>query len=86
MLLKNVLTNIETIETKGNLAIDVTNISSDSRLIKENGFFFAITGYKLKGTDFIESAIRNGATAIAVESDVDLNSLNLSIFSPSKLA
>ena len=76
MLLKNVLTNIETIETKGNLDIDVTNISSDSRLIKENGFFFAITGYKLKGTDFIESAIRNGATAIAVESDVDLNSLN----------
>ena len=76
MLLKNVLTNIETIETKGNLDIDVTNISSDSRLIKENGFFFAITGYKLKGTDFIESAIKNGATAIAVESDVDLNSLN----------
>lgn len=76
MLLKNVLTNIETIETKGNFDIDVTNISSDSRLIKENGFFFAITGYKLKGTDFIESAIKNGATAIAVESDVDLDSLN----------
>ncbi len=76
MLLKDVLKNIEILEHKGNLDIDITNISSDSRLIKQNGFFFAITGYKLKGTDFIESAIKNGATAIAVESDVDLDSLN----------
>ena len=58
-LLKNVLTNIETIETKGNIDIDVTNISSDSRLIKENGFFFAITGYKLKGTDFEFSIMKS---------------------------
>lgn len=76
MLLKDVLKNIEILEHKGNLDIDITNISSDSRLIKQNGFFFAITGYKLKGTDFIESAIKNGATAIAVEFDVDLDSLN----------
>lgn len=76
MLLKDAIKNIEVIEYKGNLNIDVNNISSDSRLIKPNGFFFAITGYKLKGTDFIEGAIKNGAVAIAVESDVDLDSLN----------
>ena len=76
MKLKDVLKNIENIETKGNLDIDITNISSDSRLIEENGLFFAITGYVLKGTDFIESAVKNGATAIVVEPDVDLNLLN----------
>ena len=64
MLLKDVLKNIEILEHKGNLDIDITNISSDSRLIRQNGFFFAITGYKLKGTDFIESAIKNGATSV----------------------
>ena len=78
MILKNVLENIDIIERKGSLDIDITNISSDSRLIKENGLFFAITGYVLKGTDFIDSAIKNGATAIVVEPDVDLNSLNYS--------
>lgn len=76
MILKDVLNNIEIIEYKGNLELEITNISSDSRLIKENGLFFAITGYVLKGTDFIESAIKNGATAVVVEPDVDLNSLN----------
>ena len=59
MLLKDVLKNIEILEHKGNLDIDVTNISSDSRLIKQNGFFFAITGYKLKGTDFEFSIMKS---------------------------
>ena len=76
MKLNDVLKNINIIEYKGNLDIDITNISSDSRLIEKDGLFFAITGYVLKGTDFIESAIKNGATAIVVEPDVDLNSLD----------
>ena len=76
MVLKDVLKGIDIIEHKGNLEINITNISSDSRLIKENGLFFAITGYVLKGTDFIDSAIKNGATCVVVEPDVDLNLLN----------
>ena len=59
MLLEDVLKNIEILEHKGILDIDVTNISSDSRLIKQNGFFFAITGYKLKGTDFEFSIMKS---------------------------
>ena len=46
MLLKDVLNSIDIIDYKGNLDIDITNVSSDSRLIKENGLFFAITGYE----------------------------------------
>ena len=76
MILRDVLKNIDIIDKKGNLDIEITNISSDSRLIEKNGLFFAITGYKLKGTDFIESAVKNGATAVVVEKDVDLNSLD----------
>ena len=76
MILKDILKDSKIIEFKGDLNINITNISSDSRLIEENGLFFAITGYVLKGTDFIESAIKNGATAVVVEPDVDLNSLD----------
>ena len=75
MIIRDVLKNIDIIDKKGNLDIEITNISSDSRLIEKNGLFFAITGYKLKGTDFIESAVKNGATAVVVEKNVDLNSL-----------
>ena len=76
MILKDILKDSNIIDYKGNLNIEITNISSDSRLIKDNGLFFAITGYVLKGTDFIESAINNGAKAVVVEPDVDLNSLH----------
>ena len=76
MILKDILKDSNIIDYKGNLNIEITNISSDSRLIKNNGLFFAITGYVLKGTDFIESAINNGAKAVVVEPNVDLNSLH----------
>ena len=78
MVLKDVFKDIEIIESKGNMDIEVDNISSDSRLIKPNGLFFAINGFKLDGTTFIPSAIENGAVAVVVEPNVDLSTLNYS--------
>lgn len=77
MKLQNVLKDIEIIEIKGNLEVDVTNITSDSRGIKPNGLFVAIVGYVLDGTKFIPSAIENGASAIMVDERVDINSLDI---------
>ena len=76
MILKNVFKNIDIIESKGNMDIDVNNISSDSRIIKPNGLFFAINGFKLDGINFIKSAIENGAIAVVVEPNVDLSTLD----------
>ena len=42
MKLSKVLENIEILESKGDLEIDITNIASDSRKIFEGGLFFAI--------------------------------------------
>ena len=72
MKLSKVLENIEILESKGDLEIDITNIASDSRKIFEGGLFFAIKGFTLDGTKFIDSAIENGAIAIVVEKDFDL--------------
>ena len=84
MNLSKVLHNIE-IKNRINMNdIDITNISSDSRNIKDNGLFFAINGYNKNGTEFISSAIENGATAIVVQEDVDLDKLNISKNIPSK--
>ena len=78
MLLKNLISNVKVKKIIGNLDIEITNIHSDSRKIKENGLFIAINGFSKNGTDFIPSAIKNGATAIIVEPDVIIEELNIS--------
>lgn len=77
MLLKKLLTNVEIKNSKGSLDIEISNIHSDSRKIKENGLFIAINGFSQNGISFIPSALENGAKAIIVEPDVDIDSLNL---------
>ena len=77
MLLKKLLTNVEIKNLKGSLDIEISNIHSDSRKIKENGLFIAINGFSQNGISFIPSALENGAKAVIVEPDVDIDSLNL---------
>lgn len=79
MLLNKLISKVEVINKVGDLNLDITNIHSDSRKIKEGGLFVAINGFSKNGIEFIPNAIKNGAKAIIVEPNVDLNSLNLSI-------
>lgn len=78
MKLSKLISQVEVKNSIGDLDLDITNIHSDSRKIKEGGLFVAINGFSKNGTDFIPSAIENGAKAIIVEPDVDVHSLNIS--------
>ena len=71
MELKNILMGLEGLKVKGDLDIDISNIESDSRNIKENGLFIAIKGFDVDGHDYIKAAIENGAVAILASSDID---------------
>lgn len=75
MLLNKLLSEVETIKTVGDLNLDITNIHSDSRKIKEGGLFIAINGFTKNGVEFINDAIKNGAIAAIVDPDVDIDSL-----------
>ena len=77
MNLKDVLKNVEVLNILGNTEVDITNITSDSRLVKQNCLFFAIKGYNLDGTKFIPNAINNGAIAIVVDENTDISSLEI---------
>lgn len=79
MKLNDLLKGLEVIETVGDLNLDITNIHSDSRKIKEGGLFVAINGYKTNGIDYLSSAIENGAVAAIVEPEIDLKSINATI-------
>ncbi len=53
------------------------NFAIDSRVIKENGLFFAIKGVRTDGHLFIKDAINNGAKGAIVEKSVSLKNKKL---------
>lgn len=59
--------NIDSAVIAGDPDTVIENIEYDSRLIKPNGLFFAVEGYKQNGYDFIPDAIKNGAVAVMGE-------------------
>ena len=67
MKLNQILENVGIKEQKGDLDIDITNIHSDSRKLKEGALFVAIDGFTSNGIQYIDNAIENGAIAIIVE-------------------
>ena len=71
MILKNILSGLEGLKVKGDLDIDITNLNSDSRKIKENGLFVAIKGFDVDGHDYIKEAIKRGAVAVIASIDID---------------
>lgn len=77
MLLNKLISKVEVKNTVGDLNLDITNIHSDSRKIKEGGLFIAINGFSKNGVEFISDAIKNGAKAVIVEPDVDINTLDI---------
>ena len=48
----------------------ITNLSCNSKQIKQGGLFFAIKGTKTNGADYINDAVHNGAVAVVAEYDV----------------
>ena len=69
MHLRDVLKNIETLQTEGNLSGDVSSICYDSRQCRGNALFVAVPGLKYDGHDYIPEAVARGAKFIVHERD-----------------
>lgn len=67
MILKELLTDADVIETQGDLNRPITGLTFDSRQPNPQGIFFAVRGTQTDGHRFIDDAIRQGATAIVCE-------------------
>ncbi len=70
MILKNILMGIQGLKAKGNLELDIGNITSDSRQIKQGDFFIAIKGFETDGHEYVSQAVNAGASAILVNEDM----------------
>ncbi|MBR3134263.1 MAG: UDP-N-acetylmuramoyl-L-alanyl-D-glutamate--2,6-diaminopimelate ligase [Clostridia bacterium] len=66
MNLKSVLTGLEGLKARGNLDLNITGITSDSREVKPGYLFIAIKGFDTDGHKYITSAIQSGAIALLI--------------------
>ncbi len=67
MELKQILQGIEGIKAKGNLDIDIKDITNDSRKVKKGTLFIAIKGFEVDGHKFIKDVIEKQASAVMVQ-------------------
>ncbi len=67
MKLNEILNNIEVLETIGPTDVAVEYLSIDSRNIKPGSLFFAVSGTKVDGHAFVDTAIELGAKIIVCE-------------------
>ena len=77
MNLKSMLIGLEGLKARGDLEQEIKGIDSNSKNIKKGYLFVAIKGFTVDGHKFIEDAIENGATAIAIEEGFDLKSAKI---------
>ncbi|MBI9070480.1 MAG: UDP-N-acetylmuramoyl-L-alanyl-D-glutamate--2,6-diaminopimelate ligase [Melioribacteraceae bacterium] len=80
MLLKEVIKNLNTVRTIGDIdLVEVNNITMDSREVSEGSLYIAIKGFKADGHSFIKDAIKKGASVIAVNEDANFEIDNKSV-------
>ena len=74
MQLTNLLNFSDSIKiVQGDKNIDITHLTSDSRDVQQGSLFVAISGEKVDGHKFINSAISKGAIAILTDGrDVEI--------------
>ncbi len=77
MKLSEILSGINDLKAKGSIDLDIKSIACDSRKVTNDTLFVAITGYDVDGHDYIEEAIKNGATAVLVENVQKLKNINM---------
>ena len=70
MKLNQILSGIENLRGKGNLELDIKNITSDSREVQKGDMFVAIKGFETDGHQYIGKAVENGADVILINEDM----------------
>ena len=69
MKLYSLLKNIKC-RVVGNSVVEIKGLYHNDTEVKEGGLFFCLRGTRVDGVNFVKSAIKNGAVAIVVESEI----------------
>jgi UDP-N-acetylmuramoyl-L-alanyl-D-glutamate--2,6-diaminopimelate ligase len=69
-ILKDLIALIIPLETKGDLEVSVSGLSLNSKDVASSHLFVALAGEKIDGHEFIEDAIKNGASVVVHEKEL----------------
>lgn len=75
MELKRILQGIDGIKAKGNLELDIADITNDSRKTRKDTMFIAIKGFETDGHKYIKDVIENGTKVIMVEEGANIKDI-----------
>ncbi|HLV24612.1 MAG TPA: UDP-N-acetylmuramoyl-L-alanyl-D-glutamate--2,6-diaminopimelate ligase [Moheibacter sp.] len=67
MILKELLHNVNLLETIGSTDLEISSVQFDSRKVEQDSLFVAQSGTQVDGHDFIEKSIQSGAIAVVCE-------------------
>ena len=67
MKLRQLIANLEVLESTADPELEISGISYDSRKTEPGGLFVAIRGFETDGHRFIPKAVENGAAAVLCE-------------------
>lgn len=72
MKLRDIIGNYPLSHINGNLDIEITGIEHNSNKVKRGNLFIAQKGYNHDGHNYIDDAIKNGASAVIKSKDIDI--------------
>ncbi|NTV89518.1 MAG: UDP-N-acetylmuramoyl-L-alanyl-D-glutamate--2,6-diaminopimelate ligase [Clostridiales bacterium] len=72
MLLNKIVEGLETVETKGNMEVNIKGVAYDSRKVRDGYLFVCIDGTTTDGHKFVPQAIENGAVAFIVQKEAEI--------------
>jgi len=71
--LSELIKDLKIEKIKGDIDIDISGISQNSKTVKEGYLFVCIEGFVMDGHKFIPEAIQRGAGAILLQKDIPIN-------------
>ena len=75
MKLSHIINNLDVLNLKGDSAAEITSIAFDSRQVGQGTLFVAIPGTAVDGHEYLDNAIKMGASAVLVQKDVQLKGI-----------
>ena len=66
MILSNILKNVNVLESRGDLQLEIAGVNMDSRLVKAGDLFVAVKGTQSDGHLYVPKALEQGAKAVLV--------------------
>ena len=72
--LQDIVKTLHAPHVEGNTAVEILDVTADSRAVKAGSLFIALDGATVDGHDYVNKAVEAGAVAVLVSKPVEISS------------